>query len=160
MGLDITAYSQLVESGDYREDGDYDYHVQAHIYLNPDFPMRCIEFSEAKLYSFANEFTFDAGSYSSYRAWRDWLARLVGHGSAQDAWTEPKPGAFIEVIDFSDCEGAIGTTVSKKLAADFAEYRGKAEAQGKGNDGWYWQQYQRWQTAFELASDRGAVVFH
>jgi hypothetical protein len=66
-------------------------------------------------------------------------------------------GPFSELIHFSDCEGVIGTAVSKKLAADFAAFDEKAKAAGNER---YYAKYQEWRKAFEMAANGGAVDFH
>jgi hypothetical protein len=137
MGLDISAYRKLEPIRDYPNDGNYDYPNETVLYVNPDFPGRCDEFAEQprKVYKFSEKFQFSAGSYHSYNDWRDWLARVAGAGSAKALWDkaadpmfgfEAKAVPFVELINFSDCEGAIGTAISRKLAADFVQHREKA----------------------------------
>jgi hypothetical protein len=169
MGLDITAYSQLKPLRDYDKSGEYDYPREVPIWVNTDFPGRCDEFPDEprKLYGFAERLDFRAGSYGGYNAWRDKLAKLAGakpikdakeeHPYAHAVFADPDPKLpFVELINFADNEGTIGTAVSRKLAADFAMNRDKAEAIGD----WFWDRYQDWQKAFEIASDDGAVTFH
>ena len=67
-------------------------------------------------------------------------------------------GKFI-VIDFTDSGGVIGPIVSAKLAKDFAQFSDAAKAADAG-DSWYFENYCKWQQAFELAADAGAVDFH
>jgi hypothetical protein len=61
----------------------------------------------------------------------------------------------VELINFADNEGIIGTTACAKLAKDFAEHAAKA-----GRNGWCAKLYRDWQTAFEMAADGGCVDFH
>ena len=76
-----------------------------------------------------------------------------------DSWTGYR---FVELIDFSDCEGTIGPIVAAKLAKDFAEHREKAAAYvAKQEDGdWILRKYTDFQEAFTLAALEGAVRFH
>jgi hypothetical protein len=66
-------------------------------------------------------------------------------------------GPFWELIHFSDCEGTIGPEVSAKLAQDFARYQDQADAHP---DERFRDLYATWRTAFEMASQGGAVDFH
>jgi hypothetical protein len=106
--------------------------------------------------------SFRAGSYSGYNRWRSHLARMLGT-TDRDIWRENKPGPFVELIHFSDCEGFIGPLTSAKLARDFFEWKDRAvafaDALGAERD-WWLELYHRWQDAFGLASAGGVVDFH
>jgi hypothetical protein len=166
MGLDITAYRQLKLAPDAAiDEGGNPAEWQK--FWRPGASMDWSEknwLGRAKgiansnaLYSFAEEFDFQAGSYSGYNDWRNWLAQVAGWRSAEDAW-KAGGGAFFELIYFSDSEGVIGSEVSAKLAEDFAEYDEKARSMGE--DGYRYKKYQEWRRAFEMAADGGAVDFH
>ena len=75
-----------------------------------------------------DSFAFQAGSYMYYSKWRNQLAEMAGLGSAEAVRTNPeKEGLpFVELINFSDCEGVIGPKVAAKLAKDFADYEDRA----------------------------------
>ena len=177
MGLDITAYRQLekltgvtsvdgVPTGPNGEEfDDYDLHA----YTNSDFPGRNGSIEDRAFYKASGSMGFRAGSYSGYNAWRDELAKIAGYPSvalneygvtryshAAGAWAESS-GPFWEMINFSDCEGTIGPEISRKLAEDFAAFDEKAKA---SEIGWFYETYQKWREAFEMASDAGAVDFH
>lgn len=179
MGLDITAYSGLtkIEGVKYLEgevynqnlevvdDGDYDFVA----YHNSDFPGRADDIEERGVYKAADGFGFGAGAYSSYNHWREKLAEIAGYPKTTieiygreelrhdaGAWATTE-GPFWELILFSDCEGVIGTAVSKKLAADFAAFDATAEAAG---DPHFYSRFQEFRKAFEMAADGGAVKFH
>ena len=107
--------------------------------------------------------SFRAGSYSGYGWWRNELAKLAGYAPHDsdgqisycvDCW-EGKSGPFSELINFSDCEGTIGSECSAKLARDFAEFDAKAQAEGEE----FYESYQDWRRAFDMAADNGAVIF-
>jgi hypothetical protein len=170
MGLDITWYRGLTkavgneafdERGELREEDDW-----LQLYANPDFPGRADDIEEAVAYRPEESDSFSAGSYGYYNFWRDQLAELAGYpkGRTQDGresacvpcWNGAQ-GPFAELINFSDCEGVIGATVSAKLAADFAEHQAKAEAHP---DDRFRDRYALWRRAFEKAADRGCVDFH
>jgi len=171
MGLDITAYKGLKIIPDVAFDkhgeptgdiGDF-FHSYAAGYHEKDFPGRSEGISKDEYYSYVDSFSFRAGSYSGYSAWRDKLATLIGYSGSAQFWdfvtlhpetTMGQP--FAELINFSDCEGIIGPVVSKKLTADFFIYLPQATAIG----GWFLDAYLAWQKAFEFGADNGAVSFH
>lgn len=178
MGLDVNAYSGCAKldvvfdangepiDPNTRKLIDYDKYIR--IYLNPDFPGRANEFEDKAFYSYKNSASINCGAYSRYNRWRDDLAKLAGYpvgqyeqyGTKYDSHCVPcwtgETGPFSELINFSDCEGVIGASVSKKLAADFAEFQTKANAH---HDEYFRKKYTEWRTAFDLASDSGCVRF-
>lgn len=174
MGLDISAYGRLVKAPAHiidQCDGSDCPDGFVRFYSNSDFPGRDAGIEDMAVYAFASSTGFRAGSYSGYNLWRDELAKLAGypavrpdesegavvpHLHARGAWLTDT-GPFYELIQFSDCEGAIGPTVSAKLARDFAEYQLKADAH---QESWFRDLYGKWRNAFELAADGGAVSFH
>jgi len=117
---------------------------------------------------------FSAGSYSGYGVWRKNLIEMLGYVCIQDVCNDfdtnirliklkeietgnkirIKP--FYEIICFSDCDGAIGPEVSKKLYEDFVEFDNIASMQGD----YFYELYSNFKTAFEVASDNGAVFFY
>jgi hypothetical protein len=173
MVLDVSAYSniKLLENVHLDEDGDpvddpvddagelVDYFRPC---VNADYPSHAEGIEDRALYDYEEEFRFCAGSYSGYNTWRNCLAHFAGYESAKSVWDHPElVGPFVELIDFSDCEGAIGSSLSAKLAKDFADFndRAKKTAAEYGGD-WFYSLYQEWQKAFELAAQNGAISFH
>lgn len=178
MGLDITAYSGIKKLDSvFDDDGEpidqetlepVEYDMRACV--NPDFPGRADGVEDGAYYAADDSFGFCAGAYSGYNRWRNELARLAGypedvvvsHGVAKkthcaSCW-RGQDGPFSELINFSDCEGVIGSVVSMKLAKDFAEFQEKAEIFDSGP--WFKGLYSSWRKAFELAANNGAVRFH
>lgn len=179
MGLDITAYKGLNKIDClFNAEGEpvdpttrkaihYDNYVQPR--HNSDFPGRADDIEDQAVYAFADMDGFRAGGYGGYNRWRDQLAKLAGYPEGEyelygkkwpshcvEVWNGAY-GPFAELILFSDCEGTIGTAVSKKLAADFAEFQAAADAHP---DSYFREKYAEWRKAFDLASDNGCVVFH
>lgn len=172
MGLDITWYTGLTKAeanegldkdGYAREEDGYFRFPRNH-----DFPGRADEIDFERAYKADDEGDFAAGSYLGYGVWRNQLAALAGypkspspeHSSmahAASVWESTKPGPFMELINFSDCEGVLGTAVSAKLAADFAQFQEKADAHESER---FREKYALWREAFEKASNGGAVHFH
>lgn len=181
MGLDITAYSQIEEMKDvvFNADGEpidpttkteLDYEIFFRAYLNDDFPGRADGIKDKALYTYGDRDGMYAGSYSGYNMWRDQLAKLAGYPigkyDAGYGWERESycvacwngaTGPFSEIINFSDCEGVIGTDICKKLAKDFADFQGKADAH---SDDWFREKYTEWRKMFELGSDAGCVQFY
>jgi hypothetical protein len=157
MGLDISSYRGLRRLDC---EGAWDGECE-HVFLapNPDFPGRegsvgqgCYEYAESGE-------GFRAGSYSGYNRWREGLAALVGT-TPRAVWNDPARHAdtpFVELINFSDCEGCIGPEVAAELAKDFAEWDERARAT---MDDWEYGLYRQWRAAFEMAADGGAVDSH
>ncbi|MEB0078048.1 hypothetical protein QN386_22395 [Pseudomonas sp. CCI3.2] len=171
MGLDITAYSKLVEAPDAERDEDgylVDYQNFKSFSDNPDFPGRIDGVKDDMAYKFEGDCSGLSTGYGRYSAWREELAKLAGYPSrlverygrevesyCQDCY-EGAQGPFAEQINFSDCEGTIGTVAAAKLSKDYAEFAERAKAVS----GDFWDKYQEWKVAFDLAADNGAVDFH
>ena len=176
MGLDITSYEHvaLVEEVHALEDseGNYcgdpeEYGGQDHVRVySPDFPDSLGSLQHDKCYlATGDTFGFRAGSYSGHGQFRAALCEAALGVPPENVWEDPdefrgKP--FYELINFSDCEGAIGPEVCAKLAADFQRERAVRDAlEAKDLPGdWYVQKFDDWQRAFELAADTGLVQFH
>jgi peptidoglycan/xylan/chitin deacetylase (PgdA/CDA1 family) len=177
MGLDITAYRQIAkidavfdEGGDpidpvTREALDCDFQA----YLNPDFPGRADEITDRGVYTAEDSMRGWSGGYGRYNNWRDQLAQMAGYPATEHeqygiikwrhdagAWAA-NSGPFWEMINFSDCEGVIGASVSAKLAKDFADFQGAVDLH---EDECFREKYAEWREVFEMAADGGAVRFH
>lgn len=172
MGLDITWYRGLKKVENVVFDGDgeptnVEYYFRP--YVNSDFPGRESPLEHREIYTYEEA---DAGpyiGYGRYNHWRDWLAKIAGwplksyhqYGKdwpshCVDCWNG-ETGPFSELINFSDCEGAIGHVVAAKLAKDFAEFDDRAKAADARN---FYEHYKQWRLVFVMASDNGAVSFH
>jgi hypothetical protein len=171
MGLDISAYSHIkvLENVLFDEDGDpvdengkllsVDKCFQP--WINPHYPKHAGNINDKSAYGYEQTFGFRAGSYSGYNRWRNSLAQLAGYRSAEDVWNNPGlEGPFVELINFSDCEGVIGPEVSAKLSKDFADFDAQASNFQADPNGYFYHLYLQWKVAFELAAQDGAVEFH
>lgn len=169
MGLDITAYRQLVPApGAELEDGypvDYEHFWRARglDVVEKHWPRRSEGLVNDTTYSFADSFGFRAGSYGGYNRWRETLTQLASLPTPNQIWEAAEKGMifvgpFAELINFSDCEGTIGPIVATKLAKDFAER--EAAISAKAPDDYFREKYRAWRKAFEMAADNGAVDFH
>ena len=174
MGLDITAYRKLTPANGneaFDETGELKYEdgwIQ--LCKNHDFPGSADDIQDRHAYKAEDSDGFHAGGYGGYNNFREQLAELAGYPQteyekygkkwpsfAATVWNDPKPGPFVELINFSDCEGVIGCAASAKLAKDFADFQAKADAH---EDERFRQKYAEWRKAFDMASDGGAVRFH
>lgn len=177
MGIDIGAY-KYIELADcvFDEDGEPicpETGEQLDVYkpfVNPDFPGRSDNIQSRKAYKYEEYNHFFRLSYSGYNAWRNQLAQIAGYplteyksefgtvteGYDAGAW-EAEGGPFWELISFSDCEGVIGPITSAKLAKDFADFQGAADAH---EDQRFRDGYNQMRAAFEFAANTGAVDFH
>jgi hypothetical protein len=176
MGLDISYASKI--NFERRRNPDFEEMDQNGVFLYPNDSL--LDQSEGIQ---SGEYTcegvqdsFRAGSYSGYSSWRRTLANMIGW-DIEDLWrkvatliqrTENINDVlsendyvkidipFVELLHFSDCEGFIGPKTSAKLHTDFLEWDEKAKTVDQG---YFYEKYQEWTKAFEVASDGGCVVF-
>ena len=163
MGLDIIAYSRLKKneylSNKKDEDKDYidgDCLIMSTLLTEIDeaFPGRAEPLKyNGDVYDCENYEWINIGSYSTY-GWFRWALETF---SEDCDW-------FNELIDFSDCEGVIGSVVSEKLYEDFS-------SNAESFEQWVYQKYSvvegelllrmyyKFESAFEIAKDGGAVEF-
>jgi hypothetical protein len=176
MGLDIIAYKglTLVKSNVPPEEYDdnwekyqqylYIYEVEGFANCLPPLEVGC-------LYDCVDTFSFRAGSYSGYNHWREQLSLVFLGEYPRTIWDDPhsfndKP--FVELINFSDCEGILGTNVCQKLLSDFRTavkdiklLPGQAESLAIDNRelDYFIEKFYQWLKAFEYGADEGCVYF-
>lgn len=159
MGLDVSVYSKLEEVSKeigFYEDGEVKDGFIC-LYNNDSFEGRILPQKDNVAYRYdhnADGVDISMG-YGRYNVWRNQLAVMAGYGSGEDAFNADS-GDFWELINFSDCEGTIGTDAAKKLLADFEKHQQKADVIG----GFFLDMYNEFKKACEIASDNGAIVFH
>jgi len=152
MGLDVVGYSRH---------GAERRRVLREFGVGGEFADRALDICGGVLYSYTERSAFRAGSYSGYNVWRNSLARVAGYSPLTDgrydegAWAATG-GPFWEMINFTDCDGVLGTAVCKKLCADFVAWHDIAREQLSDGDVLTYEQFK---TTFELAADGGCVVF-
>jgi hypothetical protein len=173
MGLDVLAVSKLrfvsSEAPDEDEPGHY------HFTGQPDYPdhARPLVPGYYAAEPGSEEHLFRGGSYGGYNLWR---LRLANFALGLSLTTVEQFAllalrehlfagrAFAPLLFFSDCDGEIGPTLSRLLAADFAQYQAAAEEWHRRNPATQDQmglfpKYNDWRRAFELAADNGLVMF-
>ena len=181
MGLDIYYYSNLVKY-DKKDDEDEDelYDKCAIYTYNPNFKYQLGSLEDNTYYiktNLSKNGHFSAGAYSSYRYWRNMLAKMAGYDSAENVWNNfdshlrlvklkrlnnevVNINPFYELICFSDAESSIGPEISKKLHKDFAAFDKDALEYAVNNNKFFYELYCDFKKAFEVASENGAVSFH
>jgi hypothetical protein len=183
MGLDISAFSKVVYLGPAEQFSEeqreelYESGNATRVTAATGFEER-LDGRPEGFYRVAGEaMGFRAGSYSGYNWWRRHLCLMALGVDPEDVWADPewyKGKPFVELINFSDCEGCIGPETSRKLAKDFLDHAAKAEAYARArspgnlNRGaddedvvhpWWLESYRDWRAVFELARDEGFVDF-
>lgn len=161
MGLDVTAYRnvRIVDCNfdddgcPVDENGKYNGSVVVP-FINGDFPGREDGLEEGKAYAFDEEYSFRAGSYSTYSSFRCDL-EVLADWPDDEFPSEDWP--LFQLIAFSDCDGTLGPVVCKKLYQDMLSLKDKAQAM---YDAQFVYKFNNWLKAFELASDNGMVIFN
>lgn len=103
---------------------------------------------------------FRAGSYGGYNRWREHLSQMalgVPPSTVWDNLEAYKDEPFVLLINFSDCEGAIGPESSMILHGQFEAWREQASEE---LDEWDFKTYERFAKAFEEVAGNGFVIFH
>lgn len=182
MGLDISAFkrAKFVRALKPGEESDCEWPRMTYLHVNSDFPQRAdgmenglydvggdTRFGEEKDRGGAHQLHFRAGSYIGYSWWREALAKIALDATPKQIWDDPsayggKP--FVDLINFSDCEGIIGPNTCARLDADFKVHGASVRLRAPkilGEDAeWFLKQFDLWSKAFDLAADTGAVKFH
>ena len=158
MGLDITVYKNLTPVAN----PELDEYGELANWQTEWMPGASMDWSESvwpgrgegvdskTAYAYEDSFEFRAGSYSGYNWWRSDLESLSDGDS------------FMELVDFADNEGVIGSKVSRKLYVDFVDNYEKAKEVSKKNTDkeYFISKYECWMKAFDMARYNGAVDFH
>lgn len=170
MGLDIVAYSEVrfgpemeamtdILPGVEEQDLWVNHEFRDHA---PDFPTD--ENGDVKVFftEGTKTMSFRAGSYSTYSSFRKTLCKvLYDIDDPLVIWTEPelwKDKPFYYLINFSDCEGIISSSICKILLNDFLTLKQDEDK---------WLQLQQWEQgicndfieALEIASTDGFIVY-
>lgn len=154
MGLDVTAYSNFKITKVVIEEDDYEYY-----FCNSGFEQSNMNIEEQYVnIDFDEDFDFRAGSYGGYNHFRNSLCLASNNITAKELWnSEDKTLKFYWLINFSDCEGYIGTGYCKILYDEFVKY--EKEVKEKLNID-YHDKYDNFKEAFRLGANNGLVNFH
>lgn len=169
MGLDVSAFKNILAvdpSMVLCEEGGYPMDEHERFYKHPSYPEHYDGLVEGTYYS-GEHVSGPSMNYGYYNRWRDQLAKLagypighsdIGYGAREtycaSCWAGTK-GPFSEQINFSDCEGAIGPSVSLKLSQDYAAFDEQAKTMGED----FYRGYTRFKNVFDAAASTGAVKF-
>lgn len=174
MGLDISIYKEVdfesFQSRIGKNEEELDELYDNMLYLcNSYNPYNQSDDIREGFYNYEKrEFDFRAGSYSGYNTFREILCESFYGLKPEVIWgniTKYKDSDFVELINFSDCEGFIGPKTSKKLFNDFIKNEDKfinfldTKFNENINKDYYKEKYQEWKKAFEIASEDGVVRF-
>jgi hypothetical protein len=180
MGLDIHAASHLRYVGPIPQGEEFDRLEEqvnrdgksldmVYFLLWPNDPQweRHLAGTEPGLYEYtalSEQHSFRAGPYSYYNLWREHLCQFALGVKPSAVWEDPDRFAgspFVELIDFTDCDGRIGARLAAKLAADFRAHAAKAEefAATLDDDQDFISNYREFTRAFELAAQQGTLKF-
>lgn len=170
MGLDISYY-KLVKEIPRKEDDDLHYENDEIIIEKQPFKLQLGTLKEESVYEMDYIDSFASGSYGGYNGWRNRLYSLVYSGNIDDYWektsniidekytkkleTNIETMPFLELINFSDCEGIIGPEICEKLSKDFQEYD---ELMKDGMDSYDYELYCDFKNAFN--EEKCVMLFH
>lgn len=181
MGLDIYAYGKTVcisnglingepinpQTGEVWED----YEDGVIPYANSHYKKQAQGIKSHEYYTYEESLQFWSTGYGFYSSWREELAKLAGYeplpfeqikgnpSSSIMSYTEgaisKKSGPFIDLIDFSDCEGSIDSQTCKVLLEDFKKFQNKALLKEE----WFKIGYNKWINGLNMAVNEGFLIF-
>jgi hypothetical protein len=155
--LSVAAYCDLQPIGPLRAgENRRDLTIGLTFPVHGSFPQHANDLDATAVYCAIEKFSFIAGCYSRYNRWLEQLGHLAGIPCIDLFWRSPRPAPFAELLDFADCDGTIGTAVCQKLAGDFAAWAGQA---AQHPERYFRERFVFWRHAFEVASQKGCVVF-
>ena len=125
---------------------------------NSDFPQSNMNFNENSFYIFKGKtIDFSAGSYSNYGRFRRDLCLLVNNIPVEELWNNNDDTLpFYWLLNFSDCDGYIGTDYCKILLQDFEKY---SKIVHSNLENYFINLFDNFHEAFKLASNNGIVKF-
>jgi hypothetical protein len=168
MSLDVTIYlnAKFIKKATQEEFEELDgpdnmtFHVHD-IITEPFFAKNAGDLIPDGMYSYKDSRHLNTG-YGQHYAFRRLIVETFygGRVTVDDVWSFPDKYAdkpFIELVNFSDCDGYIAGDVIGKLAKDFEAGAGKAAFWPKEYRGLY----ELWREAFSVASkSNGVFRFH
>jgi hypothetical protein len=161
MGLDVTAYSKvtLVRESEKWCDEDDD----GARWFGPRRGFDRWSPMKPGLYHADDGLHEFSAPYSAYNRWRNDLAIRVLGKSAEQVWNDPQPGPFVELINFSDCEGDMCSGVCARLDADFKRWEVLGDVGAQAHMGKPEETFGKWFRGFAKmfahAANGGAVRF-
>lgn len=168
MSLDVTIYLnpkfiKSVTQDEFEElegPGCMIFHVHD-VITQPFYTQNAGDLIPDSMYSYKDSHHLNTG-YGQHYAFRALLIETFygGRVRVDDVFTYPESFAdkpFIELVNFSDCDGYIAGDVIGELAKDFEVGVGKVSGWPKD----FLSAYQMWREAFSVASkNNGVMRFH
>jgi len=147
MGLGIKGYSNIVKD----EDGSIE------ISSCGSFKQENLKELEGLTLECEECYKFRAGSYGGYNRFRDNLCKSANGITAKELWgKEDESLKFYWLINFSDCDGYIGTSYCEILYNEFVKYEDEILSKLDGRDA---NTYKDFKECFNLGRQKGFVLF-
>lgn len=168
MGLSVYGYSELSLISCISDRINAQTNIKD-VYIEDNWKEFAPELENCSSYAYKDSLRYNIGPYSSYRVWRNDLAKLVEYKPISSAVSnapyldgarKESAGPFLKLLQFSDCSSYIGNEFSTSLFQDFIKYDDKAKAFAiisKSHN--FYEIYSYLKKVFELASNGGAVEF-
>ena len=156
-------------------EGNYVFHNVDDVF----YYRRSAPIEKGKLYKHDGDYEHVySSSYSGYNTWREILAKMADYplveyslematkktkSHAASAWGygdhDMSDMPFYEMIDFTDCDGTLGTVSCIKLYEDFKENYVKAKAFSVKNDAeWWFKGYEEFLKGFAFAAKNNGFI--
>jgi len=180
MGLDISFYEKIEIVGAHptewqNEDGSYDEcwsETHSTAYSHKIFPFTSRGLPEGVFhFDHTGEKHHWQDAYGGYNRWREKLFSLVGQGSIKDLWMREweseevqEAVPFLEILNFSDCEGAYSGEVAADLLKDFRDFQDEASETDEGLEKFqerysFYSQYRSYMEGLEKVGPSGLVTY-
>jgi hypothetical protein len=176
MGLDIRAVSKIeledtaevkaVKDAMFMSQGDEVYEMHPDIRKYPEYSMHTQDMVDGVYHETSESKSESVSfSYSGYNGFRNEISLALIGAPAKEVWTNEqyyRESPAYKLINFSDCEGLFGPTVSKEIHEQLVANRDKyAEYIEKKEDtGYPLFTYDKLIKIFELGADDGIIMFH
>jgi len=155
MGVTITGYSNIKITKNII--GDEKVHIESGGFEQSNMP----HIEECDYFDYEEGSNPYQSSYTYYGIFRDSLCKLSNNISQEKLWEmKDKSLKFYYLINFSDCEGYIGTSYCKIIYDEFTKYEDEIISKLDAiNPLYYKNTYLELKEIFRLGSNDGIVVF-
>jgi hypothetical protein len=175
MGLDIRAVSKIeledtaevkaVKDAMFMSQGDEVYEMHPDIRKYPEYSMHTQDMVDG-VYHETSESKSESMSlsYGGYNGFRNEISLALIGAPAKEVWVNEqyyKESPAYKLINFSDCEGLFGPTVSKEIHEQLVANRDKYVEHLRANSNHYdIEYYDKLTRIFGLGADDGIIMFH
>jgi len=156
MGLEITAYENLIITNNKKDKEFY--------FSEKTFEQEDRIIGECFV-TYDDACGFSAGSYRNYNLFRNILCESINNLKDHELWElavkdteKAKSLPFYWLINFSDCDGYIGSSFCEILYKNFCDYEVVFKERIK--DEYFISIYNEFKNAFELSKNNGIIIFH